>query len=70
MGFRVLFYMTHIWDAQRRDWESNNVPKSEWRLRPILPIVFYTGAQRWQIPLSLTSLMDLPEALSRFVPDL
>lgn len=68
MGFRVLFYMTQIWDAQRRDWESNNVPKSKWRLRPILPIVFYTGSQRWQIPLSLTSLMDLPEALSRFVP--
>ena len=26
MGFRVLFYMTQIWDFQRREWESNNVP--------------------------------------------
>ena len=68
MGFRVLFYMTQIWDAQRREWESNNIPKSEWRLRPIVPIVFYTGSQRWQIPLSLTNLMDIPEVLSRFVP--
>ena len=43
MGFRVLFYMTQIWDAQRREWESAEVPRSEWRLRPILPVVFYTG---------------------------
>ena len=40
MGFRVLFYMTQIWDFQRREWESGNVPRSQWRLRPIIPIVF------------------------------
>ena len=51
MGFRVLFYMTQIWDAQRRRWESDKVPKSEWRLRPILPIIFYTGTARWHAPL-------------------
>ena len=68
MGFRLLFYMTQIWDTQRREWESDNVPKSEWRLRPILPIVFYTGAQRWNTALSLTGIMDIPDALARFVP--
>ena len=68
MGFRVLFYMTQIWDSQRRAWESENIAKSEWRLRPILPIVFYTGEQRWQTPLTLDAMMDLPEALARFVP--
>ncbi len=68
MGFRVLFYMTQLWDAQRREWESKNIPKSQWRLRPILPIVFYTGEQRWQTPVSLTSIMDIPETLSEFVP--
>lgn len=68
MGFRVLFYMTQIWDSQRREWESKNVPKSEWRLRPILPIVFYTGLQRWNTPLTLNSIMDIPDVLSRFVP--
>ena len=68
MGFRVLFYMTQIWDAQRRRWESDKVPKSERRLRPILPIVFYTGSQRWTSPLSLNSMMEIPAALSRFVP--
>ena len=68
MGFRVLFYMMQIWDSQRREWESSNVPKSQWRLRPILPIVFYTGSQRWNTPLTLTALMDIPEVLTRFVP--
>ncbi|MDE0682568.1 MAG: Rpn family recombination-promoting nuclease/putative transposase [Candidatus Poribacteria bacterium] len=68
MGFRVLFYMTQIWDSQRREWASEDVPKSEWRLRPILPIVFYTGAQRWNSALSLTGIMDIPDALARFVP--
>ena len=68
MGFRVLFYMTQIWDAQRRKWESDKVPKSERRLRPILPIVFYTGSQRWRSPLSLSSMMEIPAALSQFVP--
>lgn len=68
MGFRLLFYMTQIWDFQRREWTSNNVPKSQWRFRPIIPIVFYTGEQQWQTPLSLSALMDLPDTLSEFVP--
>lgn len=68
MGFRVLFYMVLLWDAQRRQWETDKVPKRERRLSPILPIVFYTGDNRWQTPLTLESLMDIPEQLTRFVP--
>ena len=68
MAFRLLYYMCQIWDGQRRELEASDMPKSEWRLRPILPIVFYTGTQRWQTPLSLSALMDVPEILSRFVP--
>ena len=68
MGFRVLFYMTQIWDSQRREWESQSVPKGQWRFRPILPIVFYTGEQRWATPLTLDAIMDIPDVLSRFVP--
>ena len=68
MGFRVLFYMVQIWDAQRREWESENIPKSQWRFRPILPIVFYTGEQRWSTPLTLNAVMDIPDVFSRFVP--
>ena len=68
MGFRLLYYMCQIWDGQRREMEEEKLPKSQWRLRPILPIVYYTGEQRWQTPLSLTAVMDVPDVLSRFIP--
>ncbi len=68
MGFRVLFYMTQIWDWQRRKWESDNTPKGERRLGPIIPIVFYTGERKWRTPISLSEMMDLPDELSAFVP--
>jgi len=68
MGFRVLFYMTLIWDEQRRKWEKNKVPESEWRFQPILPVLFYTGDSNWNAPLNVTALMDLPPELEPFVP--
>ena len=68
MGFRLLFYMVQIWDQQRQKWVSENVPKREWRFRPIIPVVFYTGEQVWQTLPSLETLMDVPEALTRFIP--
>ena len=68
MGIRVLLYMTQLWEAQRRAWESEGVPRSERRLHLILPIVFYTGEQRWNTPLTLAGIMDIPGELSRFVP--
>ena len=69
MGFRIIFYMTQIWDIQRREWERNDVPKSQWNFRPILPILFYTGKSSWDIPISITDAMrQLPKPLERFVP--
>ncbi|RKU05491.1 hypothetical protein C6501_19755 [Candidatus Poribacteria bacterium] len=68
MGFRMLFYMMNIWDAQRKEWVSENVPKREWKLSPILPIVLYSGDRRWRVPLSLTAIMEIPDILTRFVP--
>ena len=67
IAFDMLLYMTQIWEFQRREWESNNTPKNQQRLRPIIPIVFYTREQRWQIPLDLSRLMDLPDMFSGFV---
>jgi hypothetical protein len=68
MGFRVLFYMVQIWDSQRREWEDKKVPKSQWKFRPIIPIVFHTGEQKWETPISMETVMDLPDELRRFVP--
>jgi predicted transposase/invertase (TIGR01784 family) len=69
MGFRMLFYMTQIWDTQRREWERNDVPKSQWNFRPILPVLFYTGKPSWDTPISITDAMkQLPKPLERFAP--
>ena len=68
MGLRVLSYMVQIWMEERRQWEEEKRPQGEWRLTPIVPIVFYTGTGAWKAPLSLTALMDIPEVLTRFVP--
>ena len=68
MGFRVLSYMMQIWNLQREEWNNDNVPKSQWRFRPILPIVYYTGKRRWNNPLTLEAIMDMPDMLTRFVP--
>lgn len=68
MELRLLSYMTQIWMEERRPWVEGKLSKAEWRLTPIVPVVFYTGTRTWKSPLSLTALMDLPEVLKRFVP--
>jgi len=70
MGFRILFYMTQIWDTQRREWERDKVPKSQWNFRPILPVLFYTGKPSWDMPINIKDAMkQLPKPLERFVPN-
>ena len=68
MGFRLLFYMCQIWDSQRREYMAKNLPQREWRFQPIIPIVFYTGEQKWEVFPSLATLMDLPAVFNRFIP--
>ena len=68
MGFRMLSYMYHIWDHQRQQWIAEKVPKSQWRFRPIIPVVFYTGQSEWHPVISMETLMTVPEPLLRFVP--
>ena len=55
-------------DRQRRGWLDENIPETQWRFRPILPILFYTGEANWNAPLTITALMDLPAPLERFIP--
>jgi predicted transposase YdaD len=68
IGFRLLYYMVLIWDRQRQEWENQQVSVSRWRFRPVIPVVFYTGAAHWQGPFSVADLMEVPQALRRFVP--
>ena len=53
---------------ERRVWIEEKRPESARGLTPIVPIVFYTGTGEWKTPISLMSLLDIPEVLTRFVP--
>lgn len=68
MGFRFLGYMYNLWVAEQQRWTEADVPTPQRRLRPILPILFYTGNTSWNLPLSPVSAIDVPEALTPFVP--
>ena len=67
MGYRLLSYMVQIWKSQRKQWKNEDIPESERRLQPILPILFYTGDRPWTAPVSVTTIMDVPKILERFV---
>ncbi len=68
MGFRMLSYMYHIWDQQGQGWVAERVPKRQWRFRPVIPVVFYTGSSAWHPVISMEVLLDVREPLLRFVP--
>ena len=61
--------MVQIWESQRKQWKDADIPESEKRLQPILPILFYTGDHPWTAPVSVTTIMDVPKILERFVPN-
>ena len=54
---QILRYMTNIWG---RDKESLR----EGRLIPIVPIVFFHGAGKWTVPLSIPEMIDAPKDLA------
>ena len=68
MGLRLHSYMCQIWKDQLEEQRKAKVPASQQCLSPILPIVFYTGDRRWEIPVTLNAVMDVPELMTRFVP--
>lgn len=65
MRLRVLIYMVGIWESEYRQLESRS---EDQQFSPILPIVFYTGSDRWTAPMSLTEILNVPQVLERFVP--
>lgn len=68
MPLRLLSYMVEIWRSQRREWADSRTPARQRRLRPVIPLVFYTGRRTWRTPLRLADLLDVPTGLERFVP--
>jgi hypothetical protein len=68
MPLRLYRYMGHLWDAQLREWQDRGRSVSSFRLHPVVPLVFYTGEERWEGPLRLADLMRASPELARFIP--
>ncbi|HYT87449.1 MAG TPA: Rpn family recombination-promoting nuclease/putative transposase [Gemmataceae bacterium] len=63
MPLRVLEYVVQIFKAQVRQWSRTHASLAGLRLQPVLPLVLYTGTQRWD---SIGSLADLIEEVEDF----
>jgi hypothetical protein len=68
MPLRLLYFAVVYWDRQWREWEKLPRPRPKLRLRPVLPIVLYTGARPWGSNRTLVDLLDEPAAFHAFAP--
>jgi hypothetical protein len=68
MPLRLLYGVVCYWDRQWRDWEALPRPRPPLRLRPVLPLVLYTGATPWGSNKTLKDLLGEPTAFHAFAP--
>lgn len=66
MRLRMLIYMGRLWESEYQQLDARAEGEQHWS--PILPIVFYTGSDRWTEPRALTEILNVPGALAPFVP--
>ena len=57
MTLRALDYVVQIYKSQVRPWGEEHGSLAGVRLRPVLPIIFYTGTHAWERLGTLTDLM-------------
>lgn len=69
MPLRTLLLTTSFWDRQWRDWQQLSVPRPQFRLTPVIPIVLYTGPTPWGSTRRLTELLSEPAVFHAFAPD-
>jgi len=68
MPLRLLYFAVVYWDKQWHDWEQSPRPRPALHLRPVLPIVLYTGPRPWGSNRTLTDLLGEPVAFHAFAP--
>jgi hypothetical protein len=68
MPLRLLYFVVTYWDKQWRDWEQLPRPRPPLRLRPVLPLVLYTGDTSWNTNRAISDLLDEPAAFHIFAP--
>jgi hypothetical protein len=68
MPLRTLLYVVLYWEKQWSAWEQAPPPRPEFRLPPVLPIVFHTGTQTWGSARTIKDLLGEPSVLHHYAP--
>ena len=68
MPLRLLLYAVLYWEREWKDWEALAVPRPDFRLTPIVPLVFHTGETAWNSSRQLSDLLAGPELFRAFAP--
>jgi hypothetical protein len=70
MPLRLLDYVVQIFKYQVREWQRQHGSRRRVRLQPVLPLVFYTGTQRWETVGTLEGLIERGEQFAGVTPHL
>ena len=68
MPLRMLLYSVLFWEREWKAWEELPAPRPEFRLTPVLPIVFHTGDRPWGAARTLAEVLGGPEEFRPFAP--
>ncbi|HKI36340.1 MAG TPA: Rpn family recombination-promoting nuclease/putative transposase, partial [Gemmataceae bacterium] len=69
MILRVLEYLVQVYKGQVRAWLRTHRSLAGFRLQPVLPVVLYTGLQRWDDLGRLVEQVDGGALLAELVPE-
>ncbi len=71
VGMQILRYMIYIWEDYEKEM-TKQYPgissRRDFRYPPILPIVYYEGAEKWKASLDISERILCGELLGRYLP--
>ncbi len=69
---QVFRYMVYIWEAYEKEAEGiqkGMTKREDFRYPPILPIIYYEGASRWNVPLNFRSRIHEGSVFGKYLPN-
>jgi predicted transposase/invertase (TIGR01784 family) len=68
MILRLAEYLLEVYKSQKRAWNEKHSSDATFKLQPVIPVVFYTGARRWERISSLVDVVDQGERFRTMIP--
>ena len=67
MAFRLLAAMVRLWEYQLDEQKRAHVAESKRRLKPIVPLLVYTGERPWRVP-PFSAMFPEHQGLAEYLP--